>query len=107
MCQLNLANQISKLLLPTCKPEDKTDEHYIFPPSKIDLDNFDLGLAFEKLRAHRVLVQDLGEDLEGNSRDKTHDDGTNPKFVPGLTPNKNEQKNTLESEDFDDRVNGY
>ena len=63
------------------------------------LDDFDLGLGFEKVKAHQDLVQDLGEDLEEISRDKTHDDGTNLKLVPGLTPNKNEQKNTLESKD--------
>ena len=86
--QLNLANQIPKLLLPTCKPEDKTEEHDNFPPSKSDLDDADLGLTFENVRAHQVLVQDLGEDLKKNSRDKSHDDGTNLKFVSGLTPSE-------------------
>ena len=36
VCLLNLANKISKLLLPTCNPEDKSekhDENDTFPPS--------------------------------------------------------------------------
>ena len=98
VCQLNLANRIPKLLLPTCKPEDRTEEHDNFPCSKSDLDDAGLGLTFEKVRARQVLVQDLGEDLNENYRDKTHDDGTNLKFHPS----KNEQKNTLESGDCDD-----
>ena len=52
VCQLNLANKIPKLLLPTCKPEDKS-EKYIneldkFSPGQADLDDSDLGLTFEK-----------------------------------------------------------
>ena len=61
VCQLNLANKIPKLLLPTCKPEEKSDEHDNFSPSQVDLDDGDTGLTFEKVRAHQVLVEDLGE----------------------------------------------
>ena len=46
VCQLNLANKIPKLLLPTCKPEDESDKHddrlVNFPPSQADLDDHDI-----------------------------------------------------------------
>ena len=74
VCQLNLANKIPKLLLPTCEPEDESKESDTgldnFPPSQADLDDHDLGLTFEKVRAHQVLVQDLGEDPE-HDRDRS------------------------------------
>ena len=66
MCQLNLAKKIPKLLLPTSNPEEKLTEADIefdkFSQSQADLDDHDLGLTFQKVRAHQVLVQDLGED---------------------------------------------
>ena len=68
VCQLNLANKIPKLLLPTCKPEDKSegpiDKFDNFFLGQADLDDSEIGLIFEKVRAHQVLVQDLGEDLD-------------------------------------------
>ena len=89
VCQLNLANKIPKLLLPTSDPEDKSKEVDIkfdnFPLSQADLDDHDLGLAFEKVRAHQVLVQDLGEDPE-HDRVESQDDLTDLKFVPKFTP---------------------
>ena len=58
VCQLNKANKIPKLLLPTCKPEEKseTDDDKLdnFLQSQVDLDDSDLGLTFEKVRAHQV-----------------------------------------------------
>ena len=79
VCQLNLANKIPKLLLPTCEPEDeikRTDTGFDnFSPSQADLDDHDLGLTFEKVRANQVLLQDLGEDPEHN-RDELQDDVT-------------------------------
>ena len=68
VCQLNLANQIPKLLLPTSRSEEELvesdDELDKFSQSQADLDDHDLGLTFQKVRAHQVLVQDLGEDPE-------------------------------------------
>ena len=94
MCQLNLANKIQKLLLPTSDPEDESKE--------VDLDDHDLGLTFEKVRAHQYLVQDLGEDLEYN-RDESQNDLANLKFVPNFIPKKDkEQRSTIESEDCKD-----
>ena len=81
--------QNSKLLLPTCKPEDESKKHDKFdnfPASGADLDDHDLGLTFEKVRAHQVLVQDLGEDPDTDFRDKSHDDGPDLKFVSDFTP---------------------
>ena len=76
--------------------DDRFDK---FSQRQADLDDHDLGLTFQKVRAHRVLVQDLGEDPE-------HDEiGSNDdlKFVPKFTPKKvNEQGNTIESEDCKD-----
>ena len=61
VCQLNLANKIPKILMPTCnddKPDDdKADD---FSVNHADLDDSDSGLAFEKVRAHQVIVEDLG-----------------------------------------------
>ena len=106
VCQLNLANKIPKLLLPTCKPEDKPepddDKLDKFPSSQVDLDDSDLGLTFEKVMAHQVLAQDLGEDLDEGFRERSHDDGPNLKFISDLTPKQNEQRNTLGSEDCKD-----
>ena len=78
-CQLNLANKIRKLLLPTCKPEEESAEHDHkldnFSPCQADLDVSDIGITFEKVRAHQVLVQDLGEELYEDFRDQSHNDG--------------------------------
>ena len=64
VCQLNLANQIPKLLLPTSNPKEElidTDNGFNkFSQSQADLGDHDLGLTFQKVRAHQVLVQDLG-----------------------------------------------
>ena len=77
MCQLNLANQIPKLLLPTSSPEEELididKELDKFSQSQADLDDHDLGLTFQKVRAHQVLVQDLGEDPE-HDEIESHDD---------------------------------
>ena len=86
MCQLNLANKIPKVLLPTCKPEEEFNEHDNFSPSQIGLDDGDTGLTFEKIRAHQVLVEDLGEDLGKDFRTKSHDDGPDLEFVSDFTP---------------------
>ena len=52
VCQLNLANQIPKLLLPTSNPEEElidTDNGFDkFSQSQADLDDHDLGLTFQK-----------------------------------------------------------
>ena len=95
VCQLNLANKTPKLLLPTCKPEEKSDEHDDFLPSQVDLDDGDTDLTFEKVRAHQVLVEDLGEDLDEDFRTKSHDDGPDLKFVSDFTPKEIEQGNSL------------
>ena len=106
VCQLNLANKIPKLLLLTSDPEEELKgvdtELDNFPPSQADLDDHDLGLTFQKVRAHQVLVQDLGEDPE---HDRVESEGglTNLKLVPKFTPKKdNEQSNTKKSEDCKD-----
>ena len=101
VCQLNLANKIPKLLLPTSNPEeeliDTDDRSDRFSQSQADLDDHDLGLTFQKVRAHQVLVQDLGEDPE-HDEIKSHDD---LKFVPKFTPKQvDEQGNTIESDDY-------
>ena len=106
VCQLNLANKIPKLLLPTSNPEEELTEADIgfdnFSQSQADLDDHDLGLTFQKVRAHQVLVQDLGEDPEYD-KIESQDDLTDLKFVPKFTPKKvNEQGNTIESEDCKD-----
>ena len=106
VCQLNLANKIPKLLLPSCELEYESKEFDTgldsFSPGQTDLDDHDLGLTFEKFRAHQVLVQDLGEDPD-HDRDKSHNDLTNLKFAPNSTPDKDkEQRNTIENEDCKD-----
>ena len=108
VCQLNLANKIPKLLLPTSDPEHESKEVDTeldnFSPSEADLVDHDLGLTFEKVRVHQVLVQDLGEDPE-HDRVESQNDLTNLKFVPNFTPKTDkEQGNTIESEDCKDNV---
>ena len=103
VCQLNLANQIPKLLLPSSSPEeeliDTDNEVGRFAQSQADLDDHDLGLTFQKVRAHQVLLKDLGEDPK-HDRDEPHD---NLKFVHNFTPKQdNEQGNTTESVDCKD-----
>ena len=89
--QLNLANKIPKLLLPTSEAEDESKESETgldnFSLSQADLDDHDQGLTFEKVRAHQVLVQNLGEDIE-NDRVESHNDRTNLKFVSDFTQRK-------------------
>ena len=102
VCQLNLANKIPKILMPTCnndKPDDdKADD---FSVNHTDLDDSDSGLNFEKVRAHQVIVEDLGEDLKEDFRDKSSHDRSSPEFVSDFTP-QHEQRNTIESEDCKD-----
>ena len=102
VCQLNLANKIPKILMPTYnddKPDDdKADD---FSVNHADLDDSDSGLTFEKVRAHQVIVEDLGEDLEEDLRDKTCHDKSGPELVSDFTP-QHEQRNTTESEDCKD-----
>ena len=94
VCQLNLANQIPKLLLPSSSPEeeliDTDNEVGRFTQSQADLDDHDLGLTFQKVRAHQVLLQDLDEDPE-HDEDKPHD---NLKFVPNFTPEQDNEQRT-------------
>ena len=98
MCQLNLANKIPKLILPTSDPEDKSKEVDTeldnFPPSQADLDDHDLGLTFEKVRAHQILVQGFGEDPE-HDMVGSQIDLTNLKFVPNFTQREIKSKETL------------
>ena len=80
------------MLLPTSNPEEEmieTDNGFDnFSQSQADLGDHDLGLTFQKVRAHQVLVQDLGEDPE-HEEIESHDYS---KFVPKFTPKKvNEQ----------------
>ena len=74
VCQLNLANKIPKILLPTCnQSEDKNGVRSKidnFSPGQADLDDSDIGQTFEKVGAHQVLVEDLGEDLDEDFREK-------------------------------------
>ena len=92
---LNLANKIPKILLPTWnQPEDKYQNGVRskiddFSPSQTDLDDSDIGLAFEKVGAHQVLVEDLGEDLDEDFRDKTCYGKPNQSFVPDIIPKEN------------------
>ena len=98
VCQLNLANQIPKLLLPSSSPEEELIDDDEVGKSQADLDDHDLGLTFQKVRAHQVLLQDLDEDSKQN-RDGSHD----LKFVPNFTPKQsNEQRDTTESVDCKD-----
>ena len=52
VCQLNLANQIPKLLLPSSSPEEELididNEVDRFVQSQAELDNHDLGLTSSK-----------------------------------------------------------
>ena len=63
VCQLNLANKIPKILLPTYnQPEDKSENGVRskiddFAPGQTDLDDSDTGPTLEKVRAHQVLVR--------------------------------------------------
>ena len=82
VCQLNLSNKIPKTLMPTCN-DDKTDD---FSVNHTDLDDSYAGLTFEKVRAHQVIVEDLGEDHEEDFRDKTCHDKSSPEFVSDFTP---------------------
>ena len=81
VCQLNLANKIPKILMPNCN-DDKADDLSV---NHADLDDNDSGVTFEKVRAHQVIVQDLGEDLE-DLRDKTCHGKSSPEFVSDFTP---------------------
>ena len=95
VCQLNLANKILKILLPTCnedKPEEWDSKFDDFSPSQVDLDDSDIGLTFEKIRAHQVLAEYLGEDLDEDFRDKTCHGEPNPELVPDFTPQKKMSK---------------
>ena len=59
VCQLNLANNIPKILLSTCnenEPEGQDRKSDDFSPSQADLGDIDIGLTFEKVRAYQVLV---------------------------------------------------
>ena len=103
VCQLNLANKIPKLLLPTNEPEEESNELDTrldnFFPGQADLDDHDLGLTFEKVRANQVLVKDLSEDPE-HEKDNSHNDQTNLRSVSDFTPKvSKEQRNTIEGED--------
>ena len=102
VCQLNLANKIPKILMPNCNDDkldvDKADD---FSVNHADLDDSGSGLTFEKVRAHQVIVEDLGEDLEENCRDKSSHVKSSPEFVSDFTP-QYEQRNTIESEDCKD-----
>ena len=102
VCQLNLANKIPKILMPTCN-DGKSDDDKAgdFSVNHADLDDSDSGLTFEKVRAHQVIVEDLGEDLEEDFRDKTCHGKSSPEFVSDFTP-QHEQRNTKESEDCKD-----
>ena len=54
VCQFNLANKIPKILLPTFnedKPEGQDSKSDDFSPSQADLDDSEIGLTFEKVRA--------------------------------------------------------
>ena len=95
VCQLNLANKIPKILMPTCN--DKADD---FSVNHADLDDSDSGLTFEKFRAHQVIVEDLGEDLEEDFRDKACHGKSSPQFV--LISPHSMSKETPQSEDCED-----
>ena len=102
VCQLNLANKILKIPMPTCNDDklddDKADD---FSVNHADLDDSDTGLTFEKVRAHQVIVEDLSENLEEDLRDKSSHDKSSPEFFSDFTP-QHEQRNTKESEDCKD-----
>ena len=58
VCQLNLANKIPKILMPTCnddKPDDdKADD---FSVNHADLDDSDSDLTFKRLRLTKSLLK--------------------------------------------------
>ena len=60
VCQLNLANQIPKLLLPSSSPEEELididNEVDRFTQSQADLDDHDLGLTFQKSQGSSSVV---------------------------------------------------
>ena len=60
MCQLNLANKIPKILMPNCNDDKLDDKADDFSVNHADLDDSDSGLTFDKVRAHQVIVEDLG-----------------------------------------------
>ena len=97
VCQLNLANKISKLMLPTCEPKDESENLDTgldnFSPGQADLDDHDLGLTFEKVRAHQVLVQNLGVD-PNHDKIELHNNETNLKFVSDFTSKNVNSKET-------------
>ena len=101
VCQLNLANKIPKILMPNCNDDNLDDKADDFSVNHADLDDSDSGLTFEKVRAHQVIVEDLGEDFEEDCRDKSSHDKSSPEFVSDFTP-QHEQRNTIESEDCKD-----
>ena len=93
VCQLNLANKIPKILLPTSNQSEdnngvrsKIDD---FSPGQADLDDSDIALTFEKVRAHQVLVKGLGENLDEDFRDKTCHGKPHQNFVTDFTPKEN------------------
>ena len=60
VCQLNLANKIPKILMPTCNDDKSADEkNDDFSVNQADLDDSDSCLTFEKVRAHQVVVEGL------------------------------------------------
>ena len=61
--ELHLANLIPKLLYPSISEDSELNDQNSQAP---DLDDQDLGLTEEKVQAHRVLCEDLGEDLEAD-----------------------------------------
>ena len=73
--------------MPTCNDDklddDKNDD---FSVNHADLDDSDTGLTFEKVRAHQVIVEDLGEDLGEDLRDESSHDKSSPEFFSDFTP---------------------
>ena len=109
VCQLNLASKNTN----AHKPEGQESKSDDFSLDQADLGNKDIclttdlcdkdiDLTFEKVRSHHILVEDLGEDQDEDFRDKTCHGKTNQEFVPNFTPKENEQRNTIESEDYKD-----
>ena len=90
VCQLHLANKIPKILLPTSKeenPEENIDESKSDSFTNLaDLDYFDSGLTYEKVRAHQVNVEDPGEDLDEDFRGQPPHGKPEHDFVPTFTP---------------------
>ena len=72
-----------------------------FSVNHADLDDSDSGLTFEKVRAHQVIVEDLGEDLEEDLRDKlVMINKVQNLFL--ISPHSMSKENTTESEDCKD-----